>query len=78
MLETETNTLQAPSLLACGAKHAAAVVNGELYTWGKSQGGRLGTGSLMMVQNAGPVSRVEHLHMLQIKVRSVACGAGFQ
>ena len=68
--------MQAPSHIAAGAKHAAAIVNGDLYTWGRTHSGRLGTGTLVLDTAVAPVSRIEHLQMLQIKVFSVACGEG--
>ncbi len=35
--------------IACGAKHAAAVVDGDAVTWGRAQGGRLGQGDIIEV-----------------------------
>ncbi|BFZ08491.1 hypothetical protein BsWGS_11531 [Bradybaena similaris] len=58
--------------VSCGPKHSAVVRNGDLYTWGRSQQGRLGHGELS--QSVCPPMRVETLHMLQLKVDAVACG----
>ncbi|XP_053407428.1 uncharacterized protein LOC123565052 isoform X2 [Mercenaria mercenaria] len=61
--------------VGCGQTHAAvALKNGDLYTWGKSNHGRLGHGE----QKGSPAScgpcKVGNFHTLQIKVTSVACG----
>lgn len=61
-----------PQPVACGPKHAAAVRNGDLYTWGRSLQGRLGHGD--MPQAVCSPSRVETLHMLKLRVEAVACG----
>ena len=48
----------------------------DVFTWGKSSSGRLGTGTLMMDSAYCPVARVEHLDLLKIQVLSVVCGYG--
>ncbi|GFO46551.1 X-linked retinitis pigmentosa GTPase regulator-like protein [Plakobranchus ocellatus] len=58
--------------VACGPKHAAAIRNGDLYTWGRSLQGRLGHGDIP--QAVCPPTRVETLHMLKLRVEAVACG----
>ncbi|GFR62447.1 X-linked retinitis pigmentosa GTPase regulator-like protein [Elysia marginata] len=58
--------------VACGPKHAAAVRNGDLYTWGRSLQGRLGHGDVP--QAVCTPARVETLHMLKLRVEAVACG----
>ncbi|XP_064605669.1 uncharacterized protein LOC135470577 [Liolophura sinensis] len=63
-----------PWPIGCGQNHAAIVRNGDVYTFGRSQSGRLGHGDLSPENVACPITRVESLHMLQIKVLSVACG----
>jgi hypothetical protein len=61
--------------LACGQSHAAAVVQGDVYTWGQAQSGRLGHGDIIAEGRSTPL-RVEILHMMSIQVLSVSCGAG--
>ncbi|RUS76283.1 hypothetical protein EGW08_015955 [Elysia chlorotica] len=58
--------------VACGPKHAAAIRNGDLYTWGRSLQGRLGHGDVP--QAVCTPTRVETLHMLKLRVEAVACG----
>ncbi|XP_059167595.1 uncharacterized protein LOC131949741 [Physella acuta] len=58
--------------VSCGPKHSAAIRNGDLYTWGRSNSGRLGHGELS--QTVCPPMLVETLHILKLKVMSVACG----
>ncbi|XP_055882453.1 uncharacterized protein LOC106072788 isoform X4 [Biomphalaria glabrata] len=71
-VETHKKLSIQPQPIACGPKHCAVIRNGDVYTCGKSQGGRLGVGDIP--QNACPPVRVENLHTLQLKVDAVACG----
>ncbi|KAL5013415.1 hypothetical protein ScPMuIL_007685 [Solemya velum] len=63
-----------PSPIGCGPWHVAVIKNGNLYTWGRAQKGRLGNGNLIPENSISPICRVETLHMLQVQVISVACG----
>eukprot|EP00118_Oscarella_pearsei_P012776 m.96474 g.96474 ORF g.96474 m.96474 type:complete len:1516 (+) comp36911_c0_seq7:44-4591(+) len=72
---TQSATIQV-SPLACGSTHAAVVIDGDVYTWGQSKDGRLGTGDI--VADGGKLSsplRVEILHMMGTRVLAVSCGA---
>lgn len=60
--------------LGCGQTHAAAVKNGELYTWGKNETGRLGHGDTMAGETVSLPCKIETFSMLQIRVISVSCG----
>lgn len=61
--------------LACGIQHGAVILQGDVYTWGKAKGGRLGQGDIIEQTNFAPPLRVETLNMHGIKVLGVACGA---
>ena len=39
--------------LACGSQHGAVVVDGDVITWGRAQGGRLGQGDIIEVRREG-------------------------
>lgn len=71
---TETRQLN-DSRLALGANHGAAVVDGDVYTWGKAKHGRLGHGGIVEEQDFAPWCRVETLHIHSIRIAGVACGA---
>ncbi|KAL3853004.1 hypothetical protein ACJMK2_016594 [Sinanodonta woodiana] len=64
-----------PSPIGCGQSHAAVVINGDLFIWGKASQGRLGRGEQNIEDTIGPPGRVDTLHTLQVKVISVSCGA---
>ncbi|KAK3585949.1 hypothetical protein CHS0354_038491 [Potamilus streckersoni] len=64
-----------PSPIGCGQYHAALVINGDLFIWGKTSQGRLGRGEQKIEDTVGPPGRVDTLHTLQVKVISVSCGA---
>ncbi|XP_041350104.1 uncharacterized protein LOC121369224 isoform X2 [Gigantopelta aegis] len=74
MDETKRKLALQPSLIGCQSSHAALIRDGDLYTWGNSRHGRLGHGDLVAEKSVCLPCRVETLHMLQIQVRSVACG----
>jgi hypothetical protein len=61
--------------LSLGDNHGAAVVDGDVYTWGKATHGRLGLGAIVEEQKSAPWCRVETLHIHSIHVTGVACGA---
>eukprot|EP00055_Hartaetosiga_balthica_P014401 m.78799 g.78799 ORF g.78799 m.78799 type:complete len:1811 (+) comp8585_c0_seq3:63-5495(+) len=63
------------STLACGIQHSAVAVNGDLWTWGKSSGGRLGQGDISEEAGTALPMRVEMLSLLDVFVYSVVCGA---
>ncbi|RMX41048.1 hypothetical protein pdam_00003288 [Pocillopora damicornis] len=64
-----------PVRLSCGQQHSAVVSSsGDVYTWGRSQKGRLGHGDLIEEEGKSVPFRVEILHMHRINVLSVACG----
>lgn len=63
-----------PMPVGAGHQHVALVRNGDLYTWGRTSHGRLGHGDLAPENTVSPPCRVETLHMLQVRVISVACG----
>ncbi|XP_013379140.1 uncharacterized protein LOC106150720 [Lingula anatina] len=67
-------TLQ-PAAIGCGQNHSALARNGDLYTWGNTDHGRLGHGDITTPHGLSQVQRVETLHMLKIQVVSVSCGA---
>ncbi|XP_064632820.1 uncharacterized protein LOC135491095 isoform X2 [Lineus longissimus] len=67
--------LVVPMVIGCGHSHSALIRNGELYTWGRTQDGRLGHGNIATDHVMSLPCKVETLHMLQIKVLSVSCGA---
>ena len=61
-----------PVRLSCGQQHTAVVSSsGDVYTWGRSQKGRLGHGDLIEEEGKSVPFRVEILHMH----RSVACSS---
>lgn len=62
--------------LAYGRQHGAAITRaGDLFTWGKASGGRLGHGGIIEEGSYMPPLRVETLNMHGIRVQGVACGA---
>lgn len=64
-----------PVRLSCGQQHTAVVSSsGDVYTWGRSQKGRLGHGDIIEEEGKSVPFRVEILHMHRINVLSVACG----
>ena len=71
---TETQQLN-DSRLALGSNHGAAVVGGDVYTWGKAQHGRLGHGGIVEEQESHTWCRVETLHIHSIRIAGVACGS---
>ncbi|XP_068758844.1 uncharacterized protein [Montipora capricornis] len=73
--ESAVEFLCRPVRLSCGQQHTAVVnSSGDVYTWGRSQKGRLGHGDLIEEEGKSVPFRVEILHMHKIKVLSVACG----
>jgi alpha-tubulin suppressor-like RCC1 family protein len=70
----EVQCLDDPSL-SLGTHHGAALIRGDVYTWGKAQHGRLGQGAIVEDQDSAPVCRVEMLHIHSIRVAGVACGS---
>ncbi|XP_074613691.1 uncharacterized protein LOC141873555 isoform X3 [Acropora palmata] len=73
--ESSVEFLCRPVRLSCGQLHTAVVSSsGDVYTWGKSQRGRLGHGDLIEEEGKSFPFRVEILHMHKINVLSVACG----
>ncbi|WAR18296.1 UVR8-like protein [Mya arenaria] len=82
-LETLVSSqLQGPRKISCGPMpvgagqtHGAAVLrNGDVYTWGKNNNGRLGHGDQKASSLSSGPGRVGTLATLQIRVTSVACG----
>lgn len=69
----ELFTSEAPvEALACGSEHCALVLSsGEVYTWGRSTGGRLGLGETRTPKVEAPtrVNLIGHE-----RIRGVACG----
>ncbi|XP_046564861.1 uncharacterized protein LOC124273631, partial [Haliotis rubra] len=63
-----------PTIIGCGSQHTAIIRNSDLYVWGLTNSGRLGHGDLVTDNSIAAPSRVETLHMLQMRVLSVACG----
>ncbi|XP_022791463.1 uncharacterized protein LOC111330786 [Stylophora pistillata] len=73
--ESTVEFLCRPVRLSCGQQHTAVVSSsGDVYTWGRSQKGRLGHGDLIEEEGKSVPFRVEILHMHRINVLSVACG----
>ncbi|KAL4238144.1 hypothetical protein ACF0H5_002856 [Mactra antiquata] len=64
-----------PNPIGCGQMHAAvALRNGDLYTWGKTNNGRLGHGEVKGSPSTCGPCKVSNLLTLKIKVTSIACG----
>ncbi|XP_071082712.1 uncharacterized protein [Haliotis cracherodii] len=63
-----------PTVIGCGSHHTAIIRNSDLYVWGLTNNGRLGHGDLVTENSLAAPARVETLHMLQMRVLSVACG----
>lgn len=72
--KSEKKLLYQSTLIGCGTYHVALVRNGDLYVWGRARAGCLGHGDITVEDSILPVSRVETIHMLKIRVLAVACG----
>jgi alpha-tubulin suppressor-like RCC1 family protein len=68
--------MQRETTVSCGIRHSAVILDDDVFTWGKSSLGRLGTGNLNLDVPFCPIARVEHLDLLKVQVMSVSCGYG--